>query len=184
MDSSPFNILIHVGHVGHVGYQVWIQVHLIYHNQRENSMKLIKQMQYNAALIVSGSWQGTSRSKLYDELVWESLPDRRWARRLTTLYKILNGLAPSYFSEHLPIEVETNISLCTQSKRAPISGTVMHENSFFPYCITNWRDLDGSVKSIPSLTLFKIHFSRPKANILFGIQDKNGTNLLTIIRVF
>ena len=61
----------------------------------------------------------------------------------------------SYLSEHLPIEVETNISLHTQSKRAPISGTVMLENSYFPYCITNWRDLDDSVKSIPSPTLFK-----------------------------
>ena len=97
-------------------------------------MKLIEQTQYKAALIVSGCWQGTSRNKLYDEL---SLSDRRWARRLTTFYKILNGLAPPYLSEYLPIEVETNISIRTQSIRAPISRKVRHENSFFPYCITN-----------------------------------------------
>ena len=65
-----------------LSYKLHTQPHLdygdeIYHNQREDSMKLIEQTQYNAALIVSGCWQGTSRSKLYDELVWESMPDGR-----------------------------------------------------------------------------------------------------------
>ena len=30
-------------------------------------------IQYQAALAVTGEWQGSSRSKLYDELGWESL---------------------------------------------------------------------------------------------------------------
>ena len=65
-------------------------------------MDLIERFQYKAALIVSGCWQGTSTVKLYDELGWESLADRRWARRMTIFYKINNGLAPSYLSEHVP----------------------------------------------------------------------------------
>ena len=32
--------------------------------------------QYTAALAVSGAWNGTNRTKLYDELGWESLNDR------------------------------------------------------------------------------------------------------------
>ena len=45
---------------------------VIYHNQREDLMNLVEQVQYKAALIVTGCWQGTSRVKLYDELGWGS----------------------------------------------------------------------------------------------------------------
>ena len=38
---------------------------LIYHN---HVMNLIEGVQYKAALIVSGCWQGSSREKLYEEL--------------------------------------------------------------------------------------------------------------------
>ena len=51
-------------------------------------MNLIEQVQYKAALIVTGCWQGSSRKKLHDELGWESLSDRRWVRRMTLYYKI------------------------------------------------------------------------------------------------
>ena len=60
-------------------------------------MDLIERVQYKAALIVSGCWQGTSREKLYDALGWESLSNR-WARRLVIFYKIHNDLTPSYLS--------------------------------------------------------------------------------------
>ena len=52
-------------------YKLYVRPHLdygdvIYHNQRKDMMKLIEQVQYKAAIIVSGCWQGTSRVKLYD----------------------------------------------------------------------------------------------------------------------
>ena len=51
---------------------------IIYHNQRTDMMHLVEQVQYKAALIVSGCWQFTNREKLYKELSWDSLYDRRW----------------------------------------------------------------------------------------------------------
>ena len=104
---------------------------IIYHNQRSDLMKLIEQVQYKSALIVSGCWQGTSRERLYEELGWESLCER-WARRLTTFYKIKNGLAPSYLSDHIAEHVETNISLRHRNARAPFSRTERYTNSFSP----------------------------------------------------
>ena len=56
-------------------------------------------------------WQGTSRTKLYDELGWESLSDRRWVRRLTLFYKIQNGLATLYLSPHIPTRNEIDMPL-------------------------------------------------------------------------
>ena len=47
-------------------------------------MNLIEQVQYKAALIVSGCWQGTILEKLYNDLGWEFLSERRWSRRMTT----------------------------------------------------------------------------------------------------
>ena len=56
-------------------YKLYVRPHLdyvIYHNRRADLMQLIEQVQYKAALIVSGCWQGTSCERLYDKLGWES----------------------------------------------------------------------------------------------------------------
>ena len=45
-------------------------------------MESIERIQYQAVLFITGIWKGTNRNKLYDELGWESLSDRRRCRRL------------------------------------------------------------------------------------------------------
>ena len=65
-------------------------------------MEFVEQIQYRAALAVTGAWQGTDRVKLYEELGWESLSDRRMLRRVLQLHKIVNGKTPSYLKEKLP----------------------------------------------------------------------------------
>ena len=37
----------------------------------------LERTQYQAALAVSGAWKGTNRNKIYEELWWESLTDKR-----------------------------------------------------------------------------------------------------------
>ena len=119
-----------------LSYKLYVRPHLdygdvIYHNQRADLMNVIEQVQYKAALIVSGCWQGTSREKLYEELGWESLSERRWSRRMTMFYKILNGLAPSYLLEHVPEHNLNNISSRRNAIRTPFSRTCSYENCFF-----------------------------------------------------
>ena len=55
---------------------------------------------------VTGAWQGSSRSKIYDELGWETLSDRRKYRRVLQIHKILNNNTLSYLNEndHLTAE--------------------------------------------------------------------------------
>ena len=53
-------------------------------------------------LDISKAWKGYNTSKLYEELGWESLTDRRWYRRLLQFYKIINDLAPSYLKDIIP----------------------------------------------------------------------------------
>ena len=140
-----------------MAYKLYIRPHLdygdvIFHNQ------VIEQVQYKAALIVIGCWQGTSRDKLYDELGWEMLSDRRWFRRLTLFYKISNGYTTSYLSDHIPNRKETHYNLRRKDElETPIIRTLRYENSFFPYCIREWNTLDDELKSLPKLQSFKKH---------------------------
>ena len=65
-------------------------------------MDKVERIQYQAALAVTGAWQGSSRSKLYEELGWESLSERRWCRRILQIHKIVSNKAPSYLKDKLP----------------------------------------------------------------------------------
>ena len=64
-------------------------------------MEKVERTQYQAALAITGSWQGSSRTKLYEELGWESLSDSRWSRRILQIYKIRNNITPVYLKEKL-----------------------------------------------------------------------------------
>ena len=77
---------------------------VIYHipvisNEFDSSLTLNYQMnalertQYQAALAVSGTWKGTNR---------DTLDQRRWFRRLTQFYKIMNNLTPEYLQIPVP----------------------------------------------------------------------------------
>ena len=54
-----------------------------------SQMERLESIQYSAALPLTGTWRGTSREKLYDELGWEPLHLRRWSGRLILFYKIV-----------------------------------------------------------------------------------------------
>ena len=129
-----------------LSYKLYVRPHLdygdvIYHNQRAQSMELLEHVQYKAALIVSGCWQGTSREKLYRELGWENLSDRRWFHRLVYFYKIVNNLTPDYLRNHLPTPRVLSYSLCNPRVfDNPNRRTDRYSNSFFPYCIAEWEN--------------------------------------------
>ena len=174
-----------------MSYKLYVRPHLeygdvIFHNQRLDLMNIIEQVQYKAALIVSGCWQGTSREKLYQELGWESLSDRRWIRRLTIFYKIKKGLAPHYLLDHIPERNEISMSLRNRHNIPPFSRTDRYRNSFFPYTMNEWRGLSQEIKDKTSVKAFKeslYKFRRPVGPSLFGINDRWGIRLLTKIRV-
>ena len=132
-------------------------------------MELSERVQYKAAHIFSGCWQGTSRVKLCEKLGWESLSDRRWTRRLTIFYKIYNGLAPTYLLDHIPQRNEIEMSLRNRNVNPPKIRTERYENSFFPYTIKYWKNLDDKAKSKPSIQTFK-------KNILMTLFDLQGTH--------
>ena len=65
-------------------------------------MEKVERIEYQAALAITGIWSGSSRSKIYEELGWESLSDRRTGRRVLQIHKIFNNKSPSYLKDKLP----------------------------------------------------------------------------------
>ena len=102
-------------------------------------MDRIEKIQYHAGLAITGTWQGTSRSKLYDELGWESLSDRRWLRRLILLYKIRNNMTPLYLRNNLPRERIPLYCNKSTSYHEFLCNTNKYMNSFFPDVIKSWN---------------------------------------------
>ena len=62
----------------------------------------IESIQYNAALAITGAVRGVCREKLYQELGFESLQQRRWYRKLCCLFKIIKRQSPSYLFQLVP----------------------------------------------------------------------------------
>jgi hypothetical protein len=157
-------------------YTMYVRPHLdygdvIYHNQHTNSMELLEKVQYKAGLIITNCWQGTSRIKLYKELGWESLSQRRAGRRLALYHKILSNRTPAYLKNHI-------------AAYAPRS--MRFSNSFFPDCAVKWPPTSDSLKNAPSPAAFKYAYKKefvPPKRSYFGILDKYGIRPLTKIRV-
>ena len=42
-------------------------------------MNILEKTQYQAALAITGAWKGTNLDKIYEELGWESLNERRFS---------------------------------------------------------------------------------------------------------
>ena len=99
-------------------------------------MEKLESVQYSAALAVTGTCRGTSRERLYTELCLESLSSRRWSRRLTLFYKIVNDLTPVYTKDPIPPLHQSQYSLCGQDVIGRLRArTEKFKSSFYPNCL-------------------------------------------------
>ena len=108
-------------------------------------------------------------------------------RRLVFLYKIVNGLAPSYLSEYLPSQHTARPNLrASPAIRHLTSRTERYRNSFFPFSISQWNNLDSHIRDRPSISSFKraiFDFFRPKPASPFKTCNYYGLTLITRLRV-
>ena len=99
-------------------------------------MERLESVQYSAGLAITGVWKGTSRDKIYEELGWESLNDRRWIRRLVLFFKFINELASEYTRHPIPKIRWSNFALRNQAVVGRINArTERFESSFYPNCL-------------------------------------------------
>ena len=157
-------------------YKMHVRSHLdygdiIFHDQLSCNTNILEKIQYKAGLIVSGCWKGTNKLKLYTELGWESLANRRHCRRLCLYYKIINNMSPGYLK----------FDPLTQC----IHPSQRYKRSFFPYCLNHWEKLPLHIRNSRSYIEFKrnlFHIYRPLGPIICKSFDIYGLKLLTRIR--
>ena len=146
-------------------------------------MEKVEKIQYQAALAITGAWKGSSRLKLYEELGWESLSDRRSKNRILQIHKIIDGKTPAYLKDKLP------------PNRLPFLLTVFRDikyrtdrygNSFFPDAISSWNEFITHFEHFPTRDGLKEHLStffRPKNKPIFGLHDPDGLRYLFQLRL-
>ena len=142
-------------------------------------------IQYKAALAITGAIQGTSRDRIYAELGLESLKDRRWHKRLTCMFKIMNEQAPHYLINLIP---KCNQGIRTRNSHIPTfyCRTDCFKYSFFPSTLRDWFNLDEYIRSAESISIFKnrlLSLIRPVQSSVFNIFDPKGLKLLTRLRL-
>ena len=153
--------------------------------QNESLCEKIESAQYKAALAITDAIQGTSREKIYQELGLESLKNRRWYKRLSCMFKIMNEEAPKYLTNLIPKSQQT---IATRNSNTPnfYCRTDCFKNSFFPSTLKDWLSLYVSIRNSESITIFKsrlLSFIRPSQSNVYNIFDPSGLKLFTRLRL-
>ena len=102
------------------------------------------------------AWRGTSRQRLYNELGWESLYDRRWYQCLCDLFV----LKKQHSSQYLVTEIPNERQLTYNLRNPPvydqnIGRTNRFANTYFQNIFIEWNELDNEVKRSVSIAQFK-----------------------------
>ena len=163
-------------------------------NKLSTQMNKIESVQIQAAYAVSGAWKGTSREKIYKELGWECLSQRRWFRRMTLFYKIVNNESPGYLTECITFPDPPWVSVYGREPPTAnamlltpmVTRTIKFTSSFFPSCVTHWNRYLTYERHASNLNRFKtllLASFKPKRRDYFGVCDIVGLRYLTQLRV-
>ena len=150
-------------------------------------MNTLERIQSHCALAITGAWKGTGLNKIYDELRWESLTDRRYSRRLFHFYKIQNNLSPAYLKDPLPLLINHQHGTRSENVFQELKcNTESYRSSFYPDGVKCWNRIGQLLRNAPNLQQFKCRFlagyrSTPKS--IFGIHDPLGIKRLFQLRI-
>ena len=152
-------------------------------------MEKVEKVQYQAALAITGAWQGSSRSKLYEELGWESLSDRRNIRRTLQIEKIINNNSIEYLRNELPSLHRELFSGRHRNTFHEIKcNSKRYKESFFPDAISSWNNCMRvfNYENIPTKQKLKSDTTslyRPIPRSIFGIYDPSGIRHIFLLRL-
>ena len=132
----------------------------ILHDKRnnENFQNKLEKVQYNrACLAITGAIQGTSRTKLYDELGLHSLIKRCWCNKLifflqTSKWSILDY---PYSCLDFPSQINYFLRSIQLLLLNPLCQEQNPSNPFSPYYINEWNNLTVEIRNPKSVSAFK-----------------------------
>ena len=140
-------------------------------------------MQYKAALAIAGVIQSTSREKIYQELELESLKCRRWYKRLSCVFRIMNK-ASNYLLNLIPKNQQI---ITTRDNHKPnYQCRTNCFKYFFSSVLKDQFNLNPSIRYSESIAVFKnrlLSFIRPIQSNVQKIFDPIELKLLTRSRL-
>ena len=123
--------------------------------------------------------------KIYEELGWESLSDRRMCKRVLQIHKIIDEKTPEYLRRKLPPNRNVVINLPNVFHEIRCR-TDRYQNSFFSNAVTHWNNIISSFQSLPSFEILKKHILsliRPPPKETFAVFNPLLLRYLFQLRV-
>jgi len=188
-----------------VVYKLYVRPHLdygdvLYHSANPNKniifepsthsslLKKVEEIQYSAAKIITGAWQGTSTEKLYKILGWESLNCRRIMRKLNILHETFIDKHPNYLYDTFKTSVYpvgSRLGNQLTLKNIPCKKA-RYPKEFLPSTIRDRNQLELNIKNSKTKYIFKrkiLNTIRPKKSPYFGLFNNSKIRYLTMLRV-
>ena len=147
----------------------------------------LEKIQLEAARIDTGTTKLISINKLYKEVGWLKLSERRNLHKLYLFFKMQNGQTPLYLSNILPSrtgDVSSYALRNVDNYQQVTARTQTYGNSFLPSTISAWNSLPSSAKTADSLTSFKrlIELETPKIPAYYNTGRRQLQILQTRLR--
>jgi hypothetical protein len=131
---------------------------VIFDGSADASLKRLEDTQRLAAIACTGAYKHTRHINLLEDLGWSPLSIRRKHHRMNLMFKIQNGISPTYLSDICPplTRDRTDYNLRTgMNITVPAQRTTTYQNSFIPQSIKDWNNLDLTLRNNPSIENFK-----------------------------
>lgn len=160
---------------------------VVWDNCTQQQCNALEKIQLEAGRIVSGTTKLVEIDKLYAELGWLKLSERRNLHKLYLFFKMENNLTPLYLTELIPPRVGDVSAYPLRNSDHYLSinaNTSSYANSFLPSTIQAWNNLPNATKNATSLASFKrllIH-NMPKIPEYFYCGDRISQILHTRLR--
>ena len=148
-------------------------------------MEKVERIQYQAAIAITDAWQGSSRSKIYGELGWETLSDLLKCSHSLQVHNIINNSTLSYLKGKLPLNCKVMLSAnILTTFHEIICKSNRYMNSFFPDAIASWNIFMNifQYKEVPSIGMLKKDI-RPESKRFFKIHYTVGLRYPFQLRV-
>ena len=165
-------------------YKPFVCPHLDYgdiiYDQAHNALlyQKLESLQYNTCLAITGAIRGLSREKLYQELGFESLQQRRWNRKLCSFCKVFKNESPRYLLNIIPT---SNPTYSTRNHvNIPLYKTnhILFKNPFFHLPLSN-----GIMDTYRTFKNTILNFIRHSPNSQFECHNPQGIKFLTRLRL-
>ena len=146
----------------------------------------LEAIQIEAARIVTGATKLCNIAKLYNDLKWDTLSNRRRKHKLVLFYKMKQKITPSYLTNLIPIPQENRYPLRNRNDIPTIqTRTSLYQESFLPSVIRQWNLLPENVKSSQTLPIFKHRISpnMQKPPIYYSVGNRLGQILHSRLRL-